>query len=121
MLSWCCNRERDGKKQSGVGIVFETSPEGALIVQGLVPGSPAENCGLIAAGDTLYEINGKSFYRAGTDEVAAFLLGAEGTTVRVGLKRGLRYESDPLFQVTLVRRPVSGAGCVETIPGRPRR
>ena len=47
-------------------------------MQGLVPGSPAEHCGLIAADDTLYEINGKSFYHAWTDEVAAFLLGLAG-------------------------------------------
>jgi C-terminal processing protease CtpA/Prc len=91
-----------------------------LVVQGLVPGSPAEDCGLIAAGDTLYEIDGKSVYRAGADEVAAVLLGPEGTAVRLGLKRGLRYESDPLFTVILVRCPVLGAGSVEASHGRRR-
>ena len=116
MFSWCCNRGRDKYRQCGVGIVFETSPEGAMVVSSLVPSSPAEECGLIAAGDTLYELNGKSVYRAGADEVAAVLLGEEGASVRLGLKRGLRYESDPLFHVTLVRRLVAGAGCVETIP-----
>ncbi len=84
-----------------------------MMVHSLIPGSPAENCGLIAAGDALYEVNGRSFYRSQAGEVAKAVLGAEGTSVTIGLKRGLRYESDPLFYVSLVRRPIQGTGSIQ--------
>mmetsp|Transcript_1938 Transcript_1938/g.3970 ORF Transcript_1938/g.3970 Transcript_1938/m.3970 type:complete len:122 (-) Transcript_1938:241-606(-) len=113
MMTWCCKRDEKNKDLCGVGITFETSSEGVMVVQSLVPGSPAENCGLIAAGDALYEVDGRSFYRSPAVDVAKAVLGAEGTSVSIGLKRGLRYESDPLFYVSLVRRPIQGAGSVQ--------
>lgn len=96
----------------GVGIIFTEVDDGSLVVTGLLPDCPADLCGKIAIGDTLYEVNGVNYYRAEKSKVASAVLGAANSIVRLGFKRGLRYESDPVYHVTIERGQVPNAGQV---------
>mmetsp|Transcript_7571 Transcript_7571/g.11994 ORF Transcript_7571/g.11994 Transcript_7571/m.11994 type:complete len:123 (+) Transcript_7571:938-1306(+) len=106
-----------GKKQepSGVGIVFTEAEDGSLVVSRLVPGGPAEETGQVAVGDVLYEVEGENVYRADKQKIARKVLGSEGTMVRLGFKRGLRYEADPVFRVMIGRKAIPNAGVVERV------
>lgn len=103
----------------GVGIVFTEIEDCSLVVTGLVPDCAADASGQIAVGDTLYEVDGVDYYRAERDKVAAAVLGPEHSAVRLGFKRGLRYESDPVFHVTLLRGAVPNAGQVAKMRVKP--
>ncbi|EKX49364.1 hypothetical protein GUITHDRAFT_151525 [Guillardia theta CCMP2712] len=96
----------------GVGLVLREAEDGSFVVSSLVPDSPADESGKIALGDVLYEIDGRNFYRADKGEVMKATLGPPGSEVVMGFKRGLRYESDGVYRVTMVRRAVKGAGQV---------
>eukprot|EP00292_Cryptomonas_paramecium_P025047 CAMPEP_0113669368 /NCGR_PEP_ID=MMETSP0038_2-20120614/4535_1 /TAXON_ID=2898 /ORGANISM="Cryptomonas paramecium" /LENGTH=74 /DNA_ID=CAMNT_0000585251 /DNA_START=414 /DNA_END=635 /DNA_ORIENTATION=+ /assembly_acc=CAM_ASM_000170 len=74
MLSWCYTRGPKPRDLCGVGITFESSPDGSLMVHSLVPGSPADACGRIARGDVLYEVDGRCFFRADRAAVSAAML-----------------------------------------------
>lgn len=103
----------------GVGIVFTEMEDGSLVVTGLLPNCPAELSQIVAMGDTLYEVDGVNYYRAEKSKVAAAVLGPEGSVVQLGLKRGLRYESDPVYHVALVRAQVPNAGQVAKLRMKP--
>jgi C-terminal processing protease CtpA/Prc len=103
----------------GIGIVFTEVEDGSLVVTGLLPNFSADASGRIAVGDTLYEVDGVNYYRADRSKVAAAVLGPARSSVCVGFKRGLRYESDPVFHVTLERGPVPNAGQVAKIRVKP--
>ena len=96
----------------GVGIIFTEVEDGSLVVTAMLPNCPADACEKIAIGDTLYQVDGVDYYRADKSRVAAAVLGPPNSIVRLGFKRGLRYESDPVYHVTLERGKVANAGQV---------
>jgi C-terminal processing protease CtpA/Prc len=102
----------EGAELCGVGIVFTEIDDGSLVVTALLPNCPADACEKIAIGDTLYEVDGVNYYRADKSRVATAVLGPANSIVRLGLKRGLRYESDPVYYVTLERGKVPNVGQV---------
>jgi carboxyl-terminal processing protease len=66
-----------------VGLGVELKAEkGALLIVHVIPGSPAEQSGIVAD-DRIVAVDGKSTSEMSTDEAAAMLTGAEGTWVRV--------------------------------------
>lgn len=103
----------------GVGIVFTEVEDGSLVVTALLPNCPADACEKIAMGDTLYEVDGVNYYRAEKSKVAAAVLGPANSIVRLGFKRGLRYESDPVYHVMLERGQVPNAGQVAKMRIKP--
>jgi len=106
-------------EKCGIGIVFTEVEDGSLVVTVLLPNCAADSTETIALGDTLYEVNGVNYYRAEKSKVASAVLGPEGSTVRLGFKRGLRYESDPVYHVTLERGQVPNAGVVAKLRVKP--
>lgn len=95
--------------------MFTESEDGSLVVSQLVPGGAAEETGQVAVGDVLYEVEGENVYRADKQKIASKVLGPEGTMVRLGFKRGLRYEADPVFRLVLGRRAIPNAGVIERV------
>ncbi len=66
-----------------VGLGVELKAEnGALLIVHVIPGSPAEQSGIVS-GDRIVAVDGKSTSDMSTDEAATMLTGAEGTWVRV--------------------------------------
>lgn len=74
--------------QVGVGIVFQADALGALAVKSLAVGGPADKSREIMIGDTLHEIDGINVFQKPLSMLSALILGAPGTTVRLGLQRG---------------------------------
>eukprot|EP00285_Hemiselmis_virescens_P015246 CAMPEP_0173385468 /NCGR_PEP_ID=MMETSP1356-20130122/8074_1 /TAXON_ID=77927 ORGANISM="Hemiselmis virescens, Strain PCC157" /NCGR_SAMPLE_ID=MMETSP1356 /ASSEMBLY_ACC=CAM_ASM_000847 /LENGTH=267 /DNA_ID=CAMNT_0014341279 /DNA_START=29 /DNA_END=832 /DNA_ORIENTATION=+ len=97
------------KALCGVGIVFSEANHGALVVQQVVPRSPAFDCGRIEVGDELMTIGSKNVYRQNADAITPLVLGEEGTDIEMTFLRRLRPGSSPFdkgeqIQVTLTRR-----------------
>ena len=65
----------------GLGVELKAD-RGALLIVHVIPGSPAERAG-IRDGDRIVAVDGRSTADLSTDEAAALLTGAEGSTVRV--------------------------------------
>lgn len=66
-----------------VGLGVELKAEnGALLIVHVIPGSPAEQSGIVS-GDRIVAVDGKSTSEMSTDEAATMLTGTEGTWVRV--------------------------------------
>jgi len=66
-----------------VGLGVELKAEtGALLIVHVIPGSPAEQAGILAQ-DRIVAVDGKSTAELSTDEAASMLTGAEGTWVQV--------------------------------------
>ena len=68
----------------GLGVELKTS-DGALLLVNIITGSPAERSGLVA-GEKIIAVDGFTTAKLHTDEAAARLQGAEGTTVEVTVK-----------------------------------
>ena len=81
----------DARKRAGVGIKLRSSiVSGAHIVAAILRNSSAEQCGLIEKGDELISIEGESVEGKSMDFVASRLLGEEGTSINLILKRNKR-------------------------------
>ena len=81
----------DARKRAGVGLKLRSNMvSGAHIVVAVLRNSPAERCGLIEKGDELISVDGESMEGKGMDQVARHLLGEEGTTISLTLKRNKR-------------------------------
>ncbi len=66
-----------------VGLGVELKAEtGALLIVHVIPGSPAEQAGIVAQ-DRIVAVDGKSTAELSTDEAASMLTGAEGSWVQV--------------------------------------
>ena len=95
------NEENFEGRYQGIGIYFDVI-EGFITVISVIPGSPAQEAGLIA-GDKIIRINGKLALNLSTDEVPKRLKGPAGTEVEVSIRRdGL---SKP-FEVTITRSEI---------------
>mmetsp|Transcript_11926 Transcript_11926/g.27774 ORF Transcript_11926/g.27774 Transcript_11926/m.27774 type:complete len:271 (-) Transcript_11926:239-1051(-) len=112
-LGCCSGNQGDTMRQRkalcGVGIVFSEANHGALVVQQVVPRSPAAGCGRIEVGDELMTIGSKNVYRQNADAITPLVLGEEGTDVEMTFLRRRGPGSSPLdqgeqIQVTLQRR-----------------
>jgi len=112
-LGCCSGNQGDTMRQRkalcGVGIVFSEANHGALVVQQVVPRSPASDCGRIEVGDELMTIGSKNVYRQNADAITPLVLGEEGTDVEMTFLRRRGAGSSPFdqgeqIQVTLQRR-----------------
>lgn len=86
----------------GLGVEIKAEPEQGLILVNVLPGSPADEGGLLA-GEHIVSIDGRDVRNATTDEAASYLQGTAGSKVTLEVLRGAE---DTLRRLTLVRRPV---------------
>ncbi|KAJ1496448.1 hypothetical protein T484DRAFT_1874388, partial [Baffinella frigidus] len=98
-------RKRESSHACGVGILFSVDHEGALAVSSLVPGSPADESGLIRPGDVLHKVDDRNIFCSPAQEVHRLVVGPEGSWVLLGLRMGLE-AGDGLVHVALQRRRV---------------
>ncbi len=87
---------------SGVGIVMK-SLRNEIVVDGLLPGTPAEASG-IQVGDVIAEVDSESTRNLTLTEAQGKIRGPEGTTVRLGMRRG---NSSQLIYFDLVRKAIN--------------
>ncbi len=81
----------------GLGVELKAD-DGALLIVHVIPGSPAEQAGILAK-DRIVAVDGKTTAEMSTDEAAAMLTGAEGSWVRV-----TAYSPDTPPRVLNIRR-----------------
>ena len=77
--------------------LFTDSGAGAVVVESVIPGSPAQVAG-VRAGDALVAIAGHRVSTLSPDDVKSYWMMPPGTVVRVDVKRGSK---DLVFHVTL--------------------
>ena len=68
----------------GLGVELKADA-GALLIVHVIPGSPAERAG-IRDNDRIVAVDGRTTMELSTEEAAAMLTGAEGTSVRVAVQ-----------------------------------
>jgi carboxyl-terminal processing protease len=95
------NSELNGSRFSGIGAIVAPAPGGLRIVSP-VPGSPASRVGL-RPGDLVVKINGKSVAGMTSDVAIARIHGAQGTSVRLTVRRG----HSPAFTVSVRRAEIA--------------
>lgn len=88
----------DAGMSIGIGITVEQDPSGYLLIRSVRESSPAEETGL-EEGDLIVAVNDTDVLSAGYSESMAAVAGAEGTTVKITVRRG---GQDTAYQ--LVRR-----------------
>ncbi|HEY6013715.1 MAG TPA: S41 family peptidase [Candidatus Limnocylindrales bacterium] len=71
----------------GIGVRIDTAPDGFPVVDKVFKGSPAEKAGL-KTGDELTEVDGKNTAGHSLDDVAGWVRGEAGTTVRIEVRSG---------------------------------
>ena len=77
-------------RQGGIGIVLQKDAANRMVVVRLVAGGPAEESGTVLAGDVLQDVGGVEPPAGGWEmaDVLALIIGAHGTPVQLGLRRG---------------------------------
>ena len=71
----------------GIGVRIDTASDGLPVIDEVFKGSPAETAGL-KAGDEMTEVDGKVTSGHDLDEVAGWVRGEAGTTVRIEVRSG---------------------------------
>ena len=85
----------------GIGVTIQVSEdEGGMRIELVTPGSPAEEAG-IEAGDIIISVEGQPTLELGMNGTRALVRGEEGTSVHLGMKRGVR-----AFEVDVTRRSI---------------
>lgn len=84
----------------GLGVELKVQ-EGRLVIVRVISGSPAAEAG-VRAGDQILSVDGRPTKSLSTDQAAALLQGAEGTTVTLSLAAA----GQPPRQLTIRRRRV---------------
>ena len=85
----------------GIGVTIQVSEdEGGMRIELVTPGSPAEEAG-IEAGDIIISVEGQPTLELGMSGTRALVRGEEGTSVHLGMKRGVR-----AFEVDVTRRSI---------------
>lgn len=69
----------------GIGVRIDNTDDGLPRVEAVFPDSPAEAAGLLA-GDVIVEVDGQSTLDKTVDEVATWVRGEDGTTVKVTVR-----------------------------------
>jgi carboxyl-terminal processing protease len=87
----------------GIGVRIEIAADGLPSVNEVFKGSPAEKAGL-KAGDEITEVDGKTTTGHDLDEVAGWVRGAAGTTVKVEVRSGAKGTE---HEVSIVRAAVA--------------
>eukprot|EP00802_Teleaulax_amphioxeia_P022134 Tamp_22550.p1 GENE.Tamp_22550~~Tamp_22550.p1 ORF type:complete len:246 (-),score=20.65 Tamp_22550:346-1017(-) len=82
---------RRSHRPAGVGIVFRQDEQDILRVDSVTPGGPAERSGLVKEGDELYSVAGQTVRGLTIGQLARLVLGPQGTTVDLELKRGTQF------------------------------
>jgi carboxyl-terminal processing protease len=72
---------------SGIGVTIENR-DGSIVIISIIRNTPAEKAGLIPF-DVITSVDGKSVSGMSTDEVAKLIKGEAGTSVELGIKRGV--------------------------------
>lgn len=71
----------------GIGIYMVNDEDfGRVVVYYPIPGSPAEKAG-IKAGDHIISVDGKEYFSSDFENIAKFIKGEEGTTVKIEVER----------------------------------
>lgn len=83
----------------GIGVVVERG-KGAVFVSGIIPGSPAEQAGLLP-GDRFLKVDGQDVTSCSVDQLSAVVRGPEGSAVELTLER-----DGKILVFTLVRSAV---------------
>jgi hypothetical protein len=96
-----------------LGLAIGATREGALVVNAVIPGSPAEEGGF-QAGDRLVAIDDRDASNMTVGQAAALLRGVPGTSVGVTVQRG---EGAPIFQ-QLLRRSAPAQAQAQAYPSR---
>lgn len=79
-------REDIAGKFSGIGVQVDEK-DGKIKVVAPIKGTPADRAGILA-GDTIYEVDGKSVADLTIDQVVSLIKGTKGTKVVIGILRG---------------------------------
>ena len=87
----------------GIGVRIDTAADGFPVVDKVFKGSPAEQAGL-KAGDELTEVDGKSTAGHSLDDVAGWVRGEAGSTVRIEVRSGPQGTE---HEVSIVRAAVA--------------
>eukprot|EP00802_Teleaulax_amphioxeia_P022517 Tamp_22973.p1 GENE.Tamp_22973~~Tamp_22973.p1 ORF type:complete len:231 (-),score=25.53 Tamp_22973:309-1001(-) len=95
----------------GIGIQFRTDRTGAMVVQDLIKGGPADESNQVFEGDVLYMVDNKLVLRSPLNQVSGSLLGARGSRVTVVFLRNGQH-----VKVTLTRAPGFKIGGVQSSP-----
>jgi C-terminal processing protease CtpA/Prc len=66
----------------GVGIAFQIPTGNRHVIRGLVPGGPAQRGATLQVGDVLHRVDGKHVADLTSGQIAALVLGEEGSEVR---------------------------------------
>ena len=88
-------------RMAGIGAAFEAGEGIGLLVHSLVPGGPADTCGLIRKGDELVSVDGIDVRGMGAGELAQVLIGPVGTSVRVSFLRTAAAPGAPRQQINV--------------------
>lgn len=91
------------KGMCGIGVVLKEGIEG-VIVHEMIKGGPAENSGILCAGDTIVEVDGQNVKGASFRHVLEVMRGKEGTKMTLSVMRPATHE---FKRVTLTRSKIS--------------
>ncbi|HRD55588.1 MAG TPA: S41 family peptidase [Parachlamydiaceae bacterium] len=93
----------------GVGLSLQDSPEG-IVINGIIPGSPAAKSGLLRVGDQILEIDGKNITEESVGKAAGLLQGEKDSVATLLVKRktleGAQF-TNKQFTVKLKREAIS--------------
>lgn len=98
-------RARLEKGFQGIGVVLQEGLDGVIITK-LVEGGPAAKSGLIKENDLLVEVDGRSIQDAPFSDVLEMIRGAEGSSVKLGIKRTEGEGPEQFFTVGLKREEI---------------
>jgi carboxyl-terminal processing protease len=87
----------------GIGVRIDIADDGFPVIDEVFKGSPAEKAG-VKAGDEITEVDGKSTSGHALDDVAGWVRGKAGTTVRMGIRSGAKGTER---EVSIVRAAVA--------------
>lgn len=101
----------NGTATGGVGIAFEPTQDGHLVVRGILPGGPADKAKL-KPGGTLVAIDGKEVAGWQPEQVRAALAGPIGSQVTVTIETDTE-----VMDVILNRADISRGNALQSDPG----
>ena len=100
----------------GIGVEFDMGQDNHLVIESVLPGTPASGAGL-QSGDVLTQIGNQSTARMSLDDAAKLLRGDVGTTVTIKV---WRQGDNQYHTVTLKREQISVPSATGAIlPGSP--
>ncbi|EKX49065.1 hypothetical protein GUITHDRAFT_151603 [Guillardia theta CCMP2712] len=98
------SERRSGNEMAGIGISFRAQVnKQLLIVASMKDDGPAARSGKVRVGDLLETIDGVEVKTTDFEELAHLLLGPEGSTVRLGLRRDGKLINAPIVREILLR------------------